>query len=163
MCQFVVTPPEETNSALHQPPPGSYFKYLHRIQKYSVCFFLRAQRVVIQPVMNNCRFRITTMRREHRPEKARYTDQVRNVPCGDMYHIIRVIRQSEFKRFNQTPAIITEHFQHGWGRKFTHSPPLPASLRKKVEITVRSLYSPSVPLFWFFCPNDSIERLFIRN
>lgn len=75
MCPFVVTPPEETYSAVHhQPPPGRYFKYLHRIQKYPVCFFLRAQRVVIQPVMNNCRFRITTMCREHRPEKARYSE-----------------------------------------------------------------------------------------
>lgn len=70
----VVSLPEESDCTIHQhPAPEGNFQYAHRVEKNFICFALCPERIVVQPVEDNCRFGITFVRREYGPENMWYS------------------------------------------------------------------------------------------
>ncbi len=69
----VTPPPEQSDRTVHQhPAPAGPPQHTHRVEKNFIRFALCPERVVVQPVVNNRRPGITSVRREYGPENAQY-------------------------------------------------------------------------------------------
>lgn len=87
----------------HYPFPLRHAKYGHSVQEYQIGFFFRAQRVVVNPVVNYCGFGIFAIWRHERPEYAWYRGKVGNESSWYTDYIADVVTEVKFKRLVYAP------------------------------------------------------------
>ena len=79
---FVFSPTKQPYHYIHQhPAPAGNTKHPHSVQKNPIRLPLRAQRIIVQPVVDDCGFCVTTVRRKQRPQNTRNACKV-----GDITH-----------------------------------------------------------------------------